>query len=90
MPAPRIKSGGKACRGHPRLPCCEPAKTWMAGTSPAMTTQSYMRGYPHNNDSWSSFFGFAVFFVSTAAVGCTRSISSGASLAKRLTAGDTG
>jgi hypothetical protein len=28
----------RACRGHPRLSCCNPeSKTWMAGTSPAMT-----------------------------------------------------
>src|SRR5208282_6504275 len=27
----------RACRGHPRLAFAEYGKTWMAGTSPAMT-----------------------------------------------------
>jgi hypothetical protein len=28
----------RACPGHPRLQGCAANKTWMAGTSPAMTT----------------------------------------------------
>ena len=36
MPAHSRSQNGVACRGHPRLNRCE-NKTWMAGTSPAMT-----------------------------------------------------
>src|SRR5690242_21325707 len=30
----------RACRGHPRLATMAESKTWMAGTSPAMTSPS--------------------------------------------------
>src|SRR5262245_26175152 len=33
----------RACRGHPRLATATTLKTWMAGTSPAMTAVSHCR-----------------------------------------------
>src|SRR5260370_7080932 len=30
---------GRACPGHPRLSCCQTAKTWMPGTRPGMTSR---------------------------------------------------
>jgi hypothetical protein len=32
----------RACRGHPRLAALQQTKTWMAGTSPAMTNSEYV------------------------------------------------
>src|SRR5882757_337052 len=45
----------RARPGHPRLLFTDLAKTWMAGTSPAMTTEFFeARGgaVEHNNVSW--------------------------------------
>src|SRR5262249_32311530 len=33
----------RPCAGHPRLPLFNKNETWMAGTSPAMTSQSHQR-----------------------------------------------
>jgi hypothetical protein len=35
---------GRACRGHPRLHSTRRSKTWMAGTSPAMTVSAGVGG----------------------------------------------
>src|ERR1700722_13996754 len=48
IPDARFASGYKAimpglCPGHPRLPSRIEPKTWMAGTSPAMTLNLYAR-----------------------------------------------
>jgi len=38
----RLSRHARACRGHPRLSCGPSArKTWMAGTSPAMTAEKW-------------------------------------------------
>ncbi len=37
----RSNRHARACRGHPRLKSRVESKTWMAGTSPAMTQESY-------------------------------------------------
>jgi hypothetical protein len=31
---------GRACPGHPRLPCFAAIKTWMPGTRPGMTNKT--------------------------------------------------
>src|SRR5882762_4727405 len=36
---------GRACPGHPRLSCCEIAKTWMPGTRPGMTAERPMPNF---------------------------------------------
>src|SRR6266852_2632024 len=37
-----LRRHARACRGHPRLSCGSSArKTWMAGTSPAMTAEKW-------------------------------------------------
>jgi hypothetical protein len=33
----------RACRGHPRLAYSSTSETWMAGTSPVMTVESFVR-----------------------------------------------
>src|SRR5258707_12237581 len=38
---------GRACPGHPRLPCCDTVKTWMPGTRPGMT--SFANSIPYHS-----------------------------------------
>jgi hypothetical protein len=37
----RLNRYARACRGHPRLEAYANTKTWMAGTSPAMTKKHF-------------------------------------------------
>ena len=41
----------RACRGHPRLTFAGAKKTWMAGTSPAMTKRRGAGRGPYNSKS---------------------------------------
>src|SRR6266849_5801316 len=74
------KRHGRACPGHPHLPCCDAVKTWMPGTSPGITT---LATSADTIGCTSSLYFDAVFLLAMLTT-CTRRFTSASGLAWSL------